>query len=60
MSTKNARKQKAAKAQHTATHEDAEHTEQGKDRVHLALVHGYIIHARARDVKGVRGKTSKT
>jgi len=60
MSTKNAGKQKAAKAQHTATHEDAEHTEQGKDRGHLVVLHGYIIHAHARDVKRVERKTFKS
>ena len=52
MSTENAGKHEATETEEAATHEHVEHSEQGKDRVHLALVHVCHYTLLSADVKG--------
>ena len=53
-------KQDPSKAHDARSHEEVEDPDERLEGVGLEIVHGYIIHGRVRDVKRVRGKTSKT
>lgn len=53
-------KQDPSKAHDARSHEEVQDPHQRLEGLRLVIVHGYIIHARVRDVKEVRQKTSKT